>query len=43
MRDTGKLIFLDLRDWTGQIQVFIGKKQVGEQNWAVAECSTWAT
>lgn len=37
-RDTGKLIFLDLRDWTGQIQVYIGKKQVGEQNWAVAEC-----
>src|SRR5688500_2794245 len=31
-RDTGKLIFLNIRDWTGDIQLFIGKKQVGEQN-----------
>ena len=38
MRDTGKLIFLDLRDWTGRIQLYIGKKQVGEANWAVAQC-----
>ena len=35
MRDTGKLIFLNIRDWTGDIQLFIGKKQVGEQNWAI--------
>jgi len=38
MRDTGKLIFADIRDWTGQIQLYIGKKQVGEQNWALAQC-----
>jgi lysyl-tRNA synthetase class 2 len=38
MRDTGKLIFLNIRDWTGDIQLFIGKKQVGEENWAVAQC-----
>jgi lysyl-tRNA synthetase class 2 len=38
MRDTGKLIFLNIRDWTGDIQLFIGKKQVGEQNWSLAQC-----
>lgn len=37
-RKKGKLIFLDIRDWTGQIQVMIGRAQVGEQHWAVAEC-----
>ncbi|HEV2971014.1 MAG TPA: lysine--tRNA ligase [Pirellulales bacterium] len=38
MRDTGKLIFLDIRDWSGQVQLYIGKKQVGDANWAVAQC-----
>jgi lysyl-tRNA synthetase class 2 len=38
MRDTGKLIFANIRDWTGDIQLYIGKKQVGEQNWNLAQC-----
>jgi lysyl-tRNA synthetase, class II len=38
MRDTGKLIFADIRDWTGRIQLYIGKKQVGEHNWALSQC-----
>lgn len=37
-RPTGKLIFLNLRDWTGSIQIFIGQKQVGEENWKLAQC-----
>ena len=37
-RDTGKLRFVDLVDWTGKIQLFIGKKQVGQENWELAKC-----
>ena len=37
-RRAGKLIFLDIRDWTGRIQLMVGKRQVGEQNWALAQC-----
>ena len=37
-RKKGKLIFLDIRDWTGQIQLFVGKNQVGEENWELAQC-----
>ncbi|MEX0978232.1 MAG: lysine--tRNA ligase, partial [Pirellulales bacterium] len=37
-RKKGKLIFLDIRDWTGQIQAMIGRSQVGEEHWALAEC-----
>ena len=37
-RKAGKLIFADIRDWSGQIQLFIGKNQVGEGNWELALC-----
>jgi len=37
-RDKGKLIFMDIRDWAGQVQVFVGRNQVGEENWALAQC-----
>ena len=36
-RPTGKLIFLNIKDWTGTIQIFIGKKQVGEDDFALAK------
>jgi len=36
-RDTGKLRFVNIQDWTGEIQLFIGKNQVGEENWALAQ------
>lgn len=37
-RKKGKLIFVDIRDRSGQIQLFIGRSQVGEDHWALAEC-----
>jgi lysyl-tRNA synthetase class 2 len=37
-RKKGKLIFVDIRDSTGQVQIFIGRAQVGENDWALAEC-----
>jgi lysyl-tRNA synthetase class 2 len=36
-RTMGNAHFLDLWDWTGRVQVMIGKKQVGERNWALAK------
>ena len=37
-RKAGKLRFVDVRDWTGQIQLFIGKNQVGPEGWDLAQC-----
>lgn len=36
-RDTGKLMFIDLEDQSASIQLFIGKNQVGPDNWALAQ------
>ena len=36
-RDTGKLQFIDIEDWTGRIQLFVGKKQVGDENWELIQ------
>ena len=36
-RDKGKLLFIDIRDMTGQMQLFIGRDQVGE-SWELAQC-----
>lgn len=36
-RGQGKVHFLELRDWTDRIQIFIGKNQVGEAAWALAQ------
>ncbi len=36
-RDKGKLLFIDIRDMTGQLQLFIGRDQVGE-SWELAQC-----
>ncbi len=38
LRHTGKLFFMQLSDWTGEIQLFVGRKQIGDENWALAEC-----
>ncbi len=37
-RDKGKLKFIDIRDQSGQIQLFVGKNQVGVDNWEIANC-----
>jgi lysyl-tRNA synthetase class 2 len=37
-RDKGKLHFIDIEDWTGRIQLFVGKNQVGEENWETVQC-----
>ena len=42
-RKQGKVYFLELRDWTERIQIFIGMNQVGEAGWNLAGSSTWAT
>lgn len=37
-RPSGKVIWLNLKDRTGKIQVMIGKNQVGDQNFELAQC-----
>jgi len=37
-RKKGKLVFIDLWDWSGKIQILIGANQVGETNWELAQC-----
>ena len=37
-RDKGKLQFIDIQDWTGRIQLFVGKQQVGDENWELLQC-----
>jgi len=36
-RKKGKLAFLDIWDWTGKIQILIGKSQVGDENWELTQ------
>jgi lysyl-tRNA synthetase class 2 len=37
-RPSGKVHWLQIRDWTGTIQVMIGKNQVGDENFELAKC-----
>lgn len=37
-RGQGKLTFLNIQDWTGGIQLFVGKNQVGDENWQLIQC-----
>ena len=38
LRRKGGAIFVNISDWSGQIQLLIGKSQVGEESWAMADC-----
>jgi lysyl-tRNA synthetase, class II len=38
LRGMGKSIFITLQDWSGRLQILIGKNQVGERNWPIAQC-----
>jgi lysyl-tRNA synthetase class 2 len=38
LRSAGSLVFIDLEDRTGRIQVMVGKKQVGPEAWSVVDC-----
>jgi lysyl-tRNA synthetase class 2 len=37
-RSAGSLVFLDLHDRTGRIQIMLGKKQVGPEAWKIVDC-----
>src|SRR5437868_2876020 len=36
-RDAGKLKFINIQDWTGNLQLLVGKAQVGDESWSLAE------
>ena len=38
LRSAGSLVFVDLADRTGRIQIMLGKKQVGPEAWKVVDC-----
>ncbi|MDO4575393.1 MAG: lysine--tRNA ligase [Planctomycetia bacterium] len=38
LRPSGKVIWTNIKDRTGSIQVMIGKQQVGERNFTLAQC-----
>ncbi|MDZ4851751.1 MAG: lysine--tRNA ligase [Pirellulaceae bacterium] len=35
LRDNGKLVFLKLRDWSGDMQIMISKAAVGDENFSI--------
>ena len=37
-RGQGKLVFMNIEDWTGNIQLVLSKKQVGDANWDLIQC-----
>lgn len=37
-RSAGSLVFISLADRSGRIQIMLGKKQVGPENWKVVDC-----
>src|SRR5262245_32575869 len=37
LRDAGNLKFINIHDWTGNIQLLVGKAQVGDESWGLAE------
>jgi lysyl-tRNA synthetase, class II len=38
LRSAGSLVFVDLHDRTGRIQLMLGKKQVGPEIWKIVDC-----
>lgn len=36
-RDMGRVTFFDIQDWTGKIQLFVGKRQVGPLGWQICQ------
>ena len=38
LRSAGSLVFIDLHDRSGRIQIMLGKKQVGPDAWKIVDC-----